>query len=50
VAVPQPNIKKSAPPPGNPNQPEPKIIPNEPTETLKEALDRGEKQIRETQK
>jgi hypothetical protein len=45
-----PIIKKSAPLPGNPNQPEPKIIPNEPAETLKEALDRGEKQIRETQK
>jgi hypothetical protein len=29
-----PNIKKSAPLPGNPNQPEPKIIDNQPAATL----------------
>ena len=46
----KPNIEKSAPLPGNANQPEPRIIPNEPAETLKEALDRGERQVRKTQK
>jgi hypothetical protein len=50
VAVPKPNIQKSEPVPGNSNQAKPRIIPNEPAETLKEALDRGEKQIRELHK
>jgi hypothetical protein len=50
MATMKPNIQKSAPPPGNPNQPDPKTIPNEPTETLKEALDNSERQVRTTQK
>jgi hypothetical protein len=50
MATVKPNIQKSEPAAGNPSQPEPRIIPNEPTETLKEALDNSERQVRTTQK
>jgi hypothetical protein len=40
-----PNIKRSAPLPGSPNQPEPRIIENEPADTLAQALANGKRQI-----
>jgi hypothetical protein len=43
--MPKPNIKKSAPLPGNPNQPEPRIIDNQPAATVAQALANGKRLI-----
>jgi hypothetical protein len=40
-----PNVKKSAPLPGNPNQPEPRIIDNPPADTLAKALANSKRAI-----
>jgi hypothetical protein len=45
VATQKPNVQKSEPPPGNPNQSAPRIIDNEPADTLAEALANGKRQI-----
>jgi hypothetical protein len=45
MATKQPNIKKSEPRPGNPNQPAPRIIDNPPADTLAKALASGKRQI-----
>jgi hypothetical protein len=45
VATQKPNINKSEPPPGNPNQPEPRIIDNEPADTLAQALANSKRAI-----
>jgi hypothetical protein len=43
--VPEPNIKKSEPPAGNPNQPEAKIIPNDPAALVAQALNNSKRAI-----
>jgi hypothetical protein len=43
--MPTPNIQPSEPRPGNPNQPEPRFIDNQPAPTLAQALANGKRQI-----
>jgi hypothetical protein len=45
--MPKPNVQKSEPLPGSPNQPAPRIIPNEPADTLAHALANGKRLIEE---
>jgi hypothetical protein len=45
MATQKPNIQKSEPLPGNPNQPEPRIIDNPPADSVAEALANGKRQI-----
>jgi hypothetical protein len=43
--MPKPNVNKSEPPPGNPNQPPARIIDNPPADSVAEALANGKRQI-----
>jgi hypothetical protein len=43
--MPKPIVQKSEPRPGNPNQPEPRIIANPPADTLAQALTNGKRLI-----
>jgi len=47
MATQKPNTKRSEPVPGNPNQPEPRIIDNKPAATVEEALANSKRQIEE---
>jgi hypothetical protein len=48
--VPKPNVQKSEPLPGNPNQPEARIIDNPPADTLAKALANSKRLIEEAGK
>jgi hypothetical protein len=48
MATKPPNIQKSEPQPGNPNQPAPRIIDNPPADSLAKALANSKRQIEAT--